>query len=90
MIIRWAFDGIGAITFNKRFGFLEKRADIEGMIASLKKGLLYGSVVSQVPSLHRYLLGNETFLSILKSLPGFFDPFSYMCSVSEHSDLTSG
>ncbi|KAJ5990155.1 cytochrome P450 [Penicillium canescens] len=78
----WAFDGIGAITFNKRFGFLERRADIEGMIDSLKKGLLYGSLVSQVPLLHQYLLGNETFLSILKSLPGFFDPFGYMCSIA--------
>ncbi|KAJ5770109.1 cytochrome P450 [Penicillium nucicola] len=78
----WAFDAVGAITFNKRFGFLEKHNDINGMIDSLKKALSYGSIISQVPSLHRYLIGNDTFLAMLKLLPGYFDPFGYMCSIA--------
>jgi hypothetical protein len=34
--IRWyVFDIIGGITFQRRFGFLEKRQDIEGMIGGI-------------------------------------------------------
>ncbi|CAG8050184.1 unnamed protein product [Penicillium olsonii] len=58
--LQWyAFDVIGAITFQRRFGFMEKRQDVEGMIDALDKGLYYGGIVSQVPALHHWLLGNR-------------------------------
>lgn len=58
--LQWyAFDVIGAITFQRRFGFMESRKDVDGMINALDQGLFYGSVVSQVPALHNWLLGNR-------------------------------
>ena len=58
--LQWyAFDVIGAITFQRRFGFMEQRRDVDGMIDALDKGLLYGGIVSQVPALHHWLLGNR-------------------------------
>jgi hypothetical protein len=56
----YAFDVIGAITFNKKFGFMEERKDIKDIIAGTAFGLKYSSVVGQVPELHRWLLGNQT------------------------------
>ncbi|KAJ5328320.1 cytochrome P450 [Penicillium brevicompactum] len=58
--LQWyAFDVIGAITFQRRFGFMEQRRDVDGMINALDKGLFYGGIVSQVPALHNWLLGNR-------------------------------
>ncbi|CAG8925610.1 unnamed protein product [Penicillium salamii] len=58
--LQWyAFDVIGVITFQRRFGFMEKRKDVNGMIDALDKGLHYGGIVSQVPALHNWLLGNR-------------------------------
>lgn len=58
--LQWyAFDVIGVITFQRRFGFMEKRKDVNGMIDALDKGLHYGGIVSQVPALHHWLLGNR-------------------------------
>lgn len=57
--LQWyAFDVIGAITFSKRFGFMEERRDVEHIIEGLEFGLCYGGIIGQVPSLHRFLLGN--------------------------------
>ncbi|KAJ5678347.1 cytochrome P450 [Penicillium maclennaniae] len=57
--LQWyAFDVIGAITFQRRFGFMEKREDVIGMIAGLEAGLRYAGVVSQIPRLHHWFLGN--------------------------------
>ncbi|KPM41703.1 hypothetical protein AK830_g4860 [Neonectria ditissima] len=72
--VQWyAFDVIGAITFSRRFGFMEKRQDINHVIAGLETGLLYAGIVGQVPWLHRFLLGNVTLRRISRIL-GAWDP----------------
>ncbi|KAJ9653012.1 hypothetical protein H2198_007759 [Neophaeococcomyces mojaviensis] len=59
--LQWyAFDVIGAITFNRRFGFMEKQRDIENIIEGLDFGLAYGGIIGQMPWLHPWLLGNLT------------------------------
>ena len=54
----YAFDVIGAITFNRRFGFLEERRDISHMIEGLDTGAYYITHVGQLPELHPYILGS--------------------------------
>ncbi|KAF5589473.1 cytochrome P450 monooxygenase [Fusarium pseudocircinatum] len=69
----YAFDVIGAITFSKRFGFMEHRKDINNVISGIEAGLKYAGIVGQIPSLHRFLLGNRTFRKIIAKL-GAKDP----------------
>ncbi|KXH41590.1 hypothetical protein CSAL01_01092 [Colletotrichum salicis] len=72
--VQWyAFDVIGAITFSRRFGFMETRSDVNGVISGIEKGLKYGGLVGQVPVLHKYLLGNVTLRNILAKI-GMDDP----------------
>lgn len=83
--VQWyAFDVIGAITFSRRFGFMEKRKDVNNVILGIETGLWYAGVIGQVPSLHWGLLGNITFRRFLaKVLPGFKDPITIVTKVSE-------
>jgi cytochrome P450 len=47
--LQWyAFDVIGSITFQRRFGFLERRQDIESMIGKINDGLEYVKIVGQL------------------------------------------
>jgi cytochrome P450 len=58
--LQWyAFDVIGAITFNRRFGFMEDRRDILDMISSIETVLKYAGIIGQVPRLHPWLAGNQ-------------------------------
>ncbi|USP80377.1 UbiH, 2-polyprenyl-6-methoxyphenol hydroxylase and related FAD-dependent oxidoreductase [Curvularia clavata] len=69
--VQWyAFDVIGEITFKQRFGFKEQRKDINNTIAGIETGLVYASLVGQIPSLHDYLLGSATVNYILTKLTG--------------------
>jgi cytochrome P450 len=83
--LQWyAFDVIGAITFQRRFGFMEERTDKWGMIRAMEKGLVYGGIVSQVPALHHWLLGNRWVARILAAQPFFevADPLRTIVRVS--------
>ena len=69
--VQWyAFDVIGEITFKQRFGFMEQRKDINNTIAGIETGLVYASLVGQIPALHDYLLGSATVNYILTKLTG--------------------
>ena len=74
--LQWyAFDVIACITFQRRFGFLEQRRDIDNMIGDLDAVLKYVKVVGQYPELHGWLLGNQTLVGTLKRLiPSLPDP----------------
>ncbi|TVY36452.1 Pisatin demethylase [Lachnellula occidentalis] len=64
--LQWyAFDVIGAITFNKTFGFMEERKDVQDIIAGIEIGLWYGCICGQVPEFHPWLLGNEPVMKVL-------------------------
>jgi hypothetical protein len=63
--LQWyAFDVIGAITFNKRFGFMESRRDINNVIEGIDFGLSYAGLVGRIPWLHPFLLGNMVLLKL--------------------------
>ena len=71
----YAFDVIAYITFQRRFGFLDKRGDVDNMIADLDAVQDYIRIVGQIPWVHSYLLGNRTLVRLLKTLlPGLPDP----------------
>lgn len=64
--LQWyAFDVMGAITFNRTFGFMEERKDIQNIIAGIEGGLWYGCICGQVPEFHPWLLGNKPLMSLL-------------------------
>jgi hypothetical protein len=64
--LQWyAFDVIGAITFNRTYGFMEERRDIQDIIAGIEGALWYGSICGQVPELHPWLLGNAPVMTVL-------------------------
>jgi cytochrome P450 len=83
--LQWyAFDVIGSITFQSRFGFMEQRKDIDSMIARIDAGLkYYVGIIGQFPHLHPYLGGNTKLTNFLTShiqgakdpLRGFFDVY---------------
>lgn len=82
--LQWyAFDVIACITFQRRFGFLEQRKDIDDMIGSLDIGLHYIGLVSQYPALHPWLMGNRALLDVLNKLfPSLPDPLARFLDVS--------
>lgn len=50
--LQWyAFDVIGSLTFQRRFGFLEQRRDVDNMIGRIDVGLQYVKVLGQLPFL---------------------------------------
>jgi cytochrome P450 len=72
--LQWyAFDVIGAITFQQRFGLMEERKDVRDMIAGIEFGLWYGSIVGQIPELHPWLLGSPLLNHILTTVPALND-----------------
>lgn len=74
--LQWyAFDVIGAITFSKRFGFMEHREDVNNVLSGIDLGLRLGGILGQVPMLNGFSLGSKTFHNILSylSLPNPMD-----------------
>ena len=68
--LQWyAFDVIGAITFNRRFGFMENREDVMDMISSIEFVLKYAGLVGQVPRLHPWLGGNQRLMKSIGRIP---------------------
>ena len=74
--LQWyAFDVIACMTFQRRFGFLEGRLDVDNMIGDLNGGLHYVKVIGQYPEFHKYLLGNQSLVGFLMWLfPQLPDP----------------
>lgn len=65
----YAFDVITYITFSNSIGFLERETDVQGIISAIEGRLFYNSVVGQVPSLHKYLLGNRYVSKLADMIP---------------------
>lgn len=80
--LQWyAFDVIGSITFAKRFGFMEKREDVKGIISAIEWVLMYAGIVGQVPWLHQFLLGSMLFQKLLRAVSNS-DPMKIASDVS--------
>ncbi|TGJ87215.1 hypothetical protein E0Z10_g1517 [Xylaria hypoxylon] len=59
----YAFDVIGQITFGKRIGFLDRGADIQGIMRVIEKQLMYGTLVGIYTRFHRLAFGVLNFLA---------------------------
>ncbi|KAF4303112.1 putative cytochrome p450 [Botryosphaeria dothidea] len=64
----YAFDVIGEFSFAKKLGFLEKGADVDGMMETIAGILVYASLCGQLPEWHPFLLGNPLFPILLPSM----------------------
>lgn len=51
----YAFDVIGHLSFSKRFGFIERFEDIDGIVAVIADILKYSGEIGQIPWVDRYL-----------------------------------
>ncbi|KAK5455820.1 hypothetical protein LTS15_005137 [Exophiala xenobiotica] len=68
--LQWyAFDVITSITFSNRLGFMEEEKDVSGIINAIEGRLAYNSVIGEVPSMHKYLLGNRIVAQIATLIP---------------------
>lgn len=68
--VQWyAFDVIGAITFCKTFGFMEHQTDKHGIMPGIDAGLVYTTIIGQVPEFHWYLFGNHYLIDLLMKIP---------------------
>lgn len=65
----YAFDVIGAITFNRTFGFIKDRGDTRRVTLGIENGLSYGSLVGQIPELHQWLFGSAFVHRTILQLP---------------------
>ena len=86
--LQWyAFDVISAITFHKRFEFMEQRKDVENMIGDISQGLVACATAGQVPGLHKWLLGSKwlPFLLNLQPLARVPDPLRTVVQVRSNS-----
>ncbi|KAK4443296.1 cytochrome P450 oxidoreductase [Podospora aff. communis PSN243] len=61
----FAFDVITEVTYSRRVGFIDRREDVDGIIAWVDKLVSYSAPVGQMPILDRLLVKNPilTFLS---------------------------
>ena len=67
--LQWyAFDVMGGISFNCRFGFMDERKDVQDIIAGIEGGLWYGSIVGQTPEFHPWLLANDPLMKVLSKV----------------------
>ncbi|KIW99468.1 uncharacterized protein Z518_11207 [Rhinocladiella mackenziei CBS 650.93] len=65
----YAFDVITSITFSNCLGFMEKEEDVLGIISAIEGRLVYNSIIGQVPSLHKLLLGNSLVSKFADMIP---------------------
>ena len=65
----YAFDAIGAITFNQDLGYLSAGKDHNHVIECLEGGLRYAAVNGQVPQFHQWLLESAFVDAILRYIP---------------------
>ncbi|KAK2767516.1 hypothetical protein FQN54_003673 [Arachnomyces sp. PD_36] len=57
----YAFDVIGAITYSKRHGFVDRNEDVDGMVGYLGSLFSYVAPVGQMPFLDKIFLKNPIF-----------------------------
>lgn len=60
----YAFDVIGAITYSKRFGFLDRGEDVDGIMQALDSSMPYSTLVGIYAWMHPYLY------PLLQRIPG--------------------
>ncbi len=87
---RYAFDVIACITFQRRFGFMEEKKDVGGMIEAISAAFPYMATVGQLPALHPWLRGNKKLMKLLKYLrPNQPHPFLDILKVCSYTQMLS-
>jgi hypothetical protein len=79
---RYAFDVIGNITFQRKFGFMENAEDVDDMIHGLDIGLGYVKIIGQLPRLHPWIMDNKLVMSVLAWLLNLNDTMAKFLKVS--------
>ncbi|KAK3715293.1 hypothetical protein LTR37_007260 [Vermiconidia calcicola] len=64
----YAFDVVGEMTFETKFGFLDKGGDVDGMMQAIEGMLVYASHIGQVPEMHWWLLGNPLLTMLMPAM----------------------
>ena len=68
--LQWySFDVIGKITFSQDFGFLRNRKDTQNVVDGIDAGTKVNTIISQIPELHPWLLGNDRLMNVLMAIP---------------------
>ena len=81
--LQWyAFDVIGNITFQRRFGFMEQRRDVDQIIEGIDGGLQYVKIIGQFPAWHPWLFGSKMLRSILPKIVPLPDTMGKFMNVS--------
>lgn len=65
----YAFDVIGAITFQRHFGFMEQGEDVDDMIGGIEFGLWYAGIVGLIKGLHSWLFGSKLIAIAMENIP---------------------
>lgn len=81
--LQWyAFDVIGNITFQRRFGFMEQRRDVDQMLEGIDGGLQYVKIIGQFPAWHQWLFGSKMLRTILPKIVPLPDTMGMFMNVS--------
>lgn len=82
--LQWyAFDVIGNITFQRIFGFMEQRRDVDDMIEGINIALHYVKIIGQFPFLHGWLIGSDVIKAIWLRILPIRDTMTKFMNVSE-------
>jgi hypothetical protein len=81
--LQWyTFDVIGNITFQRRFGFMERREDVDEMIKGIDDGLGYVKIIGQFPGLHPWIMGSKFAMFIIAQLTELRDTMGKFMKVA--------
>ncbi|EKG16143.1 Cytochrome P450 [Macrophomina phaseolina MS6] len=80
----YAFDVIGEFSFARKLGFLEKGADVDGMMETIAGILVYASLIGQLPEWHPFLLGNPLFPILLPSMESWNSVLTFTLKCVNH------
>ncbi|KAJ0133747.1 Diacylglycerol O-acyltransferase 2A [Fusarium oxysporum f. sp. albedinis] len=63
------FRVISAIRFQRRFGFVEQRKDVESMVSGINCSLEPAAMIAQVPAINPWMIGNNYVTKFLARQP---------------------
>uniref|UniRef100_A0A0D2XY19 Uncharacterized protein n=1 Tax=Fusarium oxysporum (strain Fo5176) TaxID=660025 RepID=A0A0D2XY19_FUSOF len=63
------FRVISAIRFQRRFGFVEQRKDVQSMVSGINCSLEPAAMIAQVPAINPWMIGNNYVTKFLARQP---------------------
>jgi hypothetical protein len=77
----WAFDVTFEWAFGNRFGYMETKSDLNGMIGSFKTAVRGAAMIGQIPQWCPWTLESAAFMNFFQRLQGFKDPTQILIQV---------